>query len=112
MKTLKLLMLLLFFIVKLGYSQETIGDVKYSILPPAQFLKASHGWILLDGGASSQALFIKSDLHLKYGVNTLPDARGLFIRGMNEGRDGKSGDPDGNRPVGNPQTDVFKQHHH
>jgi len=46
------------------------------------------------------------------GVCTLPDARGVFIRGMNVNRSRDTGDPSGNRPVGNFQNDEFKSHSH
>lgn len=44
------------------------------------------------------------------GQNSTPDLRGVFIRGMNGGDSGL--DPDGNRTLGNYQTDSFKSHTH
>src|SRR6202012_2893915 len=86
-----------------------VGDVVYSILSPEQF-KQEHGdgWRIMNG-----APFSPNDLIVKrYHVTLSPNACGVFIRGMNLGRDAATGDPDGNRAVGTPQADNFKAHHH
>jgi hypothetical protein len=102
----------------------SIGDVKYSLLAPTEFMQVNGpGWLLLDGcdTASSRRVFddpnYESDhfnnsvLHLKY-LKALPDGRGVFLRGMNLDRDIKQGDAGGNRDVGFPQADEFKSHTH
>lgn len=92
-----------------------IGDVKYSILPPADFIRANgSGWILMDGAASkeSKEIFENSILHDSLGLQILPDGRGMFVRGMNENRDPTRGDADGNRNVGSEQSDGLKKHQH
>ena len=45
-------------------------------------------------------------------MSNVPDARGVFVRAMNEGRDKSTGDVDGNRSVGNYQDDQFEKHNH
>lgn len=93
--------------------QDTIGDVKYSILEPSIFMKLNPGWILMDGGSSriSDSIYKKSILFLEYKI-PLPDARGLFIRGMNEQRSKDTGDAAGDGSVGRYQNDTFKKHTH
>ena len=53
-----------------------------------------------------------SDLSIISGIVRLPDARGVFIRSMNLGRESGSGDPEGNREVGDFQADAFQGHKH
>jgi hypothetical protein len=93
---------------------SSIGDVRYSILEPDRFISLNPGWILMDGRASKQSdtTFQNSELYLKYHVKKLPDARGVFIRGMNENRGTDSGDADKNRFVGALQFDAIKKHTH
>ena len=84
--------------------QNLLGTVVYSILPPADFRQVvkDSGWVLCDGG--------KDLIHLKLGSSvyseenlakaiqqtqlfkalkalyTIPDARSMYVRGMNVGR--------------------------
>lgn len=91
--------------------KDTLGDIKYSILEPESFY-ALHGvgkWVLLDGRPIEG-----SKLYLM-GVHKIPDARGMFIRSMDMGRNAIDGmgDPDWkNRNVVAPQMDTFKRHNH
>ena len=87
---------------------SSIGDVKYSVLDPDQFARQNGpGWVLMKGQDIQD-----SDLFKLTGRKTLPDARGIFIRGMNLGRAQTEGDADGNRDVGIYQFDSFKHHSH
>ena len=62
----------------------------------------SRGWLLCDGAEVSQTSYpdLWRAIGLTWGTGdrartfNLPDLRGVFLRGMNGGRDGKSGDPD------------------
>lgn len=97
----------------IGHAQSshgTVGDVKYSILEEEQFrIVHDSTWVLMDGRTiSGTALnqLINQDAY------SLPDARGVFIRGMNMNRDAATGDTDGNRPVGKWQVDGIKKHVH
>lgn len=100
------------------------GTVIYSMLPPKVFIKKNPDWMLMDGGdsvtslkvygtvTSAKEMFAASRLHTEGGVEDFPDARGLFIRGMNVGRDKDSGDADGDRDIMVRQADNFKSHDH
>lgn len=86
-----------------------VGDVKYSLLAPKEFRKVNgRAWILMTDEQSIAGSRLSSLIH----TTKLPDARGVFIRGMNEGRDSARGDSDGNRPIGAYQSDDFKSHDH
>ena len=92
-----------------------IGDVKYSILKLDSFRKINgSGWILLNGNLDAQtdSLFKISVLNKVFQIPSLPDARGVFIRGMNIGRDTATGDSGGNRKVGDSQKDQYLRHQH
>ena len=67
-----------------------IGDVKYSTLTEAQFqAEADSSWILCDGRSVSG-----SEYHLITGNVNIPDARGQFLRGENNGRNDGQENPD------------------
>jgi len=90
---------------------SSAGDVVYSILDPDHFYTThdKSKWALLDGRNING-----SDL-TTLGVHKIPDARGVFIRAMDLGRndiDGK-GDPDSHtRNVTDIQMDGLKSHQH
>lgn len=100
-----------------------VGDVVYSILVPKLF-KANHTgkWELLDGRPLDQGTSLYQQLEsnavlniLKVNVKNdrlLPDARGVFIRSVNEKRDPATGDPDGDKEVGRYQADQVGPHSH
>jgi len=88
-----------------------VGDIKYSILEPKIFKKLHSGWELLMG----QNLSVDTAL-AQLGVTKLPDARGVFLRGLNVsdefGKHNENGDPEIDRSVGSYQPDDFKSHNH
>lgn len=89
-------------------SVGAVGDVKYSILEPEKFVKENgEGWVLMQGQDIKG-----TDLWKLTGIETLPDARGVFIRGANIKRKPEEGDPDVNRQIGSYQADSFKKHSH
>jgi hypothetical protein len=96
------------FTGKTAEEPSTIGDVRYSVLDPKKFMALNPGWVLMDGGAATPAQFNSSRLHTELGMEKMPDGRGVFIRGMNEGR--KDGDL--NRQVGTLQLDMLAKHQH
>ena len=68
-------------------------------------------WVLADGRTATIEYFQAT------GNSNIPDLRGMFLRGLNEGRDDGKEDPDpdfeGNiRSAGSYQTDEFKSHSH
>lgn len=94
-----------------------LGDVKYSVLDPTEFAKQNGpGWVLLSGTSLKEvdSMYQSSALKGIIQIPSLPDARGVFIRGMNEGRSIDSGDVDGgdDRKVGSFQRDAFASHNH
>ena len=89
-----------------------VGEIRMSLLAPAQF-REFYGtdWVLMDGKtelAGTDLAMWATGIH----NGTLPDARGAFLRGMNEGRDSATGDIDTNRRVGSYQSDAFQTHKH
>jgi hypothetical protein len=86
-------------------SEGAIGDVKYSILSPEKFKEENgNGWVLMDDKIALEG----SDLKNKHGILELPDARGLFIRGLHLTRNDGKGDSDEgiNRKVGSYQNET------
>lgn len=110
-----------------------IGDVKFSLLAPEEFRKChGNGWALMmpkklipgEHGKIIRRAF-GGQLGELTDLNDIPDARGVFIRGMNQGRpaeytidnEGKpdgsgAGDSDGDRLLGSFQSDVLQDHVH
>ena len=87
--------------------QGKVGDIIHSMLTEEHFIAENGaGWVLADGrtaGTSKYATLI--------GAN-VPDMRGQFLRGKNNGRiDGKQ-NPDGDVAVGIYTADKFKSHDH
>ena len=79
----------------------SVGDVRYSILTEVQFQAINgSGWILADGRSVAGSKY--EDIT---GNSAIPDARGLFVRGKNNGRADGNQDPDGDRTLGNLQLD-------
>lgn len=100
-------------VVKINASAKNIGsgqigDVKYSVLNEIKFREVNgDGWILM-----KQQDISNTTLCRETGYCTLSDARGVFIRGMNSDRERDTGDPEGNRPVGEYQSDMLQKHDH
>lgn len=101
--------------------ENGLGDVRYSVLKPAVFEKLNPGWKHMAGQAMEEnwELYkLYNDEGLLednlYGVirNNLPDGRGLFLRGMNDGRADGKGDPSNDRKIADYQADEFKEHNH
>ncbi len=89
-----------------------VGDVKYSVLDNTKFKKLNgEEWVEMDGRTLEEKDYLANEEPL---MKKLPDARGVFIRGMDLGREAKTGDGDvdGNRGIGLPQSDTFQGHWH
>lgn len=92
-----------------------IGDVKYSVLKPEDFKKENgFGWELLGGQTLDQnwEITTKYPSIFQFPSDHLPDARGVFLRGMNMTRDKISGNPNGQVPMGKFESDSLKSHQH
>lgn len=94
--------------VALG-SAGALGDVVASLLTPAQFqVQRGPGWVLCDGSALGTTALGKIT-----GAKNLPDLRGQFLRGFNNGRNDGMGDADGDaHALGAFQADQFASHTH
>lgn len=87
-----------------------VGDVKYSILPPADFA-AENGtcWVPMDG----RALATTDRLRSVYGWTNLPNAGGYFFRAQ-EFSGGPNVDPDrtSGSGIATVQNDEIRSHNH
>lgn len=81
---------------------QSVGD-------PPQFDPKRSLWTLADGKEAPGTRY--SDITRR---QVVPDLRGLFLRGLNAGRQDyeRLGDPDNNRTPGDSQPDDFKSHGH
>lgn len=86
-----------------------IGTIISSYLTPAQ-IKANYGdsWLLADG----RKVNVETAFFRVTGSEKLPDLRGVFLRGINEGRKDTNQDPDGERYVGSFQKQLVGTHNH
>jgi hypothetical protein len=91
-----------------------IGDIVASLLAEAQFQAArGQGWVLADGRSAAGSMY-----QTVTGQSAIPDLRGVFLRGRNDGgsaagvrNDGKQ-NPDPILPLGGYQADMFASHNH
>ncbi len=88
-----------------------VGDIKYSILDAKTFIARHPGWQLLMGQEIDNSTGLG-----QLGFTKLPDARGVFLRGLNVSNEpdkhNEYGDPEISRAVGSYQSDDFKCHNH
>jgi hypothetical protein len=63
-------------------------------------------WVLADGRTSSTEYFNAT------GKENIADLRGMFLRGLNAGRDDGKEDPDTSRVAGDDQAEELKSHTH
>jgi hypothetical protein len=86
-----------------------VGDVKYSILNPTQFA-AQNGdcWVPMDG----RALTVNDKLRQITGINTLPNAGGLFIRSQEMNGSNNDSDRTESSSIAALQSDNFGSHNH
>jgi hypothetical protein len=88
-----------------------VGSIAHSMLTEAQFnaqVGASpNTWFLADGRSAAGTLYASVT-----GATNVPDLRGVYIRGKNNGRSGSTGNPDGDLALGTYQADQFGSHNH
>lgn len=86
-------------------SSGTIGEVKASMMTLAQF-QAQFGtnWVLADGSSATGTKYATIT-----GSTTLPDCRGVTLRGKNNG---STRNPDGDLALGTYQADMYTSHTH
>jgi len=81
--------------------QHALGDVRASFLTEAQFTAEVDGtWTLCDG-----KLVTGSDYEALTGNSSVPDLRGMFLRGKNNGRADGDENPAGDKDLGIFETD-------
>jgi hypothetical protein len=91
-------------VVDIGF----IGQMINSMLTEAQMQTLyGDGWILSDGRS-----VINSKYYFITGFTNVPDARGVGLRGKNNGRSDGNQDPEGERALGSFQDDSFESHTH
>jgi len=85
-----------------GVFAKTVGD-------PSVFDPETSKWVLADGQKD-----ITNSQYGKLLANTrfTPDLRGMFLRGLNEGRKDDKRDPDDQRKPGDYQGDALQRHRH
>ena len=87
---------------------DVIGDIRFSMLTEVQYqAEVGNHWVLCDGRNISG-----SDLATLLGITNLPDARGGFLRSINNTRSDGKQDPSGERTPGNYQADDNPYHTH
>jgi hypothetical protein len=85
-----------------------VGATIDAMLTEAQFQGVtSTGWILADGRNVAG-----SDFALLTGFSTVPDCRGVLVRGKNNGRSGSTGNSGGDLALGDYQADAMPAHTH
>jgi hypothetical protein len=95
--------------VKAELPSNIVGDVRTSVLLEAEFQAemVDNTWVLADGrdvtGSDYESITLKS---------TIPDLRGLYLRGKNNGRSDGKENPDGELAIGEYQADENKSHSH
>ncbi|MGU9982479.1 hypothetical protein ACJ4V0_20790 [Phreatobacter sp. HK31-P] len=104
-------------------SMLPIGTIVQSFLPLEIFLKLQEGnsrWVVADGskmpdGRLRELVKREADYFAEFhhdGSIIVPDLRGVFLRGHNQGR-ADQGDPDGEkRKIGSFQSDDLGRHDH
>lgn len=115
---------------KITPSNVPIGTIIANIIPPEFFLECaepigawaySSGYLLEDEKQKQSGFFkfliakrsnFSNDL-FSGDIVRVPDLRGVFLRGLNDGRPGSVGDPDGgSRRSGDYQSDAILAHRH
>ena len=89
-------------------SLGSVGEIRTSMLDEVMFqTQMDETWVLMDGRSVAGSFYEQLT-----GLSTLPDARGQFLRGKNNGRNDGDQDPAGERVLGNYQADAMQGHHH
>jgi len=90
------------------YDLNPVGTIIHSILTESQFTgETGAGWVLADGRNVSGSRY-----NTITGNVTVPDLRGQFLRGKNNGRSDGNQNPDGDLTLGSYQVNEVKGHNH
>ena len=87
---------------KTSLNNYQVGDIVYSLLDETNF-KKNHGndWVLM-----KKMSLIDTKLSELTNIYELPDARGVFLRGKNNGRKIETGNSEGEKNIGHYQEDL------
>jgi hypothetical protein len=89
-------------------SELPLGSVVHSVLSPDQMKNlVGDSWVLMDNRS-----IVGSALDKFTGLSQLPDARGMYLRGKNNGRSDGWKNPDGELAIGELQGDQLRSHAH
>lgn len=89
-------------------NQNPIGMIISSMLTEIQFQATNGvGWILADGRNVAGSQYATTT-----GLTTVPDLRGMVLRGKNNGRADGNQNPDGDSALGAFQSHQFGSHNH
>lgn len=87
---------------------QPVGSIVASMLTEAQFQGINGSdWVLADGRSVAGTIYETAT-----GSSTVPDLRGMALRGKNNGRSDGNQDPGGERALGNFQNDAMQGHFH
>ena len=87
---------------------SSVGDVVSSMLTECEFqTERDTTWVLMDGRCVAG-----SDYACVTTSCTIPDARGIFLRGKNNSRNDGNENPDGDSALGTYQADTVESHQH
>lgn len=85
-----------------------IGSVIHSMLTTAQFQsEMGSNWVLADGSSCTGTKYASIT-----GATAVPDMRGKFLRGKNNGASGANYNPDGDLSLGTFESDKTRSHSH
>jgi hypothetical protein len=85
-----------------------VGSVVSSTLSESQYRdSAGAGWVLADGRAVPKSKYAQIT-----GGENIPDLRGLYLRGKNNGREDGKQNPDGELAIGDFQESMLANHGH
>ena len=86
-----------------------VGTIISSMIDPEKIKKYyGNSWVLANG----ENVPVNSKYAEIMGVTSLPDLRGMFLRGMNAGRNDGREDPEKGRRIGGSQEDSIRKHSH
>lgn len=100
---------------EVSVTKQALIDLVYPVgayltadVTEAQFQsQMGSGWVLCDGRS-----VVGSSYETLTGNANIPDARGMVLRGKNEGRTDGNENPDGEIALGTYQADQFESHNH
>lgn len=95
-------------LIRLRPDNHAVGDIRASMLTLDKFqTEMDNTWVLADGSSAAG-----TDYQSVTGEGSLPDLRGMFLRGKNNSRTDGDENPDGDLALGTYQADELGSHSH